>query len=520
MKWFLRPKANSRETHAGDAKEKPSSEAKSRSFFAGVICGLKPAPFTGTEFLFTGKPGFRITLGVTALGFAALTASASLVAWQSPGLMLGAGNGLSRWLENAEAGSGVEKALYRMMKLPGGEALYRRSPREARPELTALINSSRNSAALYSLRALEDEKALDFDAAERDWKSWTERADDKSAANLDLADFYERRLKPQEELTALEAVGHPAANPRERWTAPEYQQSWKAWERTLAVVDRYALGRTIAEREYAGWEGRYPQERAVYERELSFDLAGKDFTSASSLIVRYRKQLPGDAIFPVSAEAEVAAARGSAQDGLTVFDRSFEPLWPAELVKSYCDLLNSGRQTLKVRDALRARLAANPDGGAEALKDAAKLFYIYQQQGQLEAGKAVLSAYRESKDAHGAAWNADELYVLARLFEGVQDFPEAARYYYALASDKKTTDAEEKGLAGLARILLTAPEQPLRVGAGNLGLYKSIATIDRGPGYLSGILSLFLIHSSRPRNTPRRTSLLSLTFTGPGRRSC
>ena len=196
--------------------------------------------------------------------------------------MLGAGNGLSRWLENAEAGSGVEKALYRLMKLPGGEALYRRSPREARPELTALINSSKNSAALYSLRALEDEKALDFDAAERDWKSWAQQAEDKSAANLDLADFYERRLKPQEELAALEAVGQAAASPRERWTAAESQQSWKAWESAMAVVDRYSLGRAAAQREYAGWEKRYPKEKAVYERELSFDLAGKDFAGRDS----------------------------------------------------------------------------------------------------------------------------------------------------------------------------------------------------------------------------------------------
>jgi tetratricopeptide (TPR) repeat protein len=412
-------------------------------------------------------------------------------------LLLGAGNGLSRWLENAEAGSGVEKALYRLMKLPGGEALYRRSPREARPELTALINASKNSAALYSLRALEDEKALDFDAAERDWKSWAQQADDKAGANLDLADFYERRLKPQEELAALELVGQAAVNPRERWTAVESQQSWKAWERTLAVVDRYALGRAVAEREYAGWERRYPLEKAVYERELSFDLAGKDFASASVLITRYRKELPADAIFPVGAEAEVAAGRGSAKDGLAVFDRSFEPLWPTELVKSYYNLLKGGRLTLKTRDALRAKLTANPDGGADVLKDASKLFYIYQEQGQLEAAKAVLSAYRENKDARGTAWSADELYTLGRLFEGVQDFPEAARYYYALASDKKNADAEEKGLVGLARILLTAPEQPLRVGAGNLAFYKNIATMDRGPGYLNGILSLFF-NSQQP----------------------
>jgi len=441
----------------------------------------------------------RIALGAIVFGAAALSASASLIVWQNPGLLLGAGNGLARWLENAEAGSGVEKALYRLMKLPRGEALYKRSPRETRPELTTLINASQNSAALYSLRAMEDEQALDFAAAEKDWKTWAEKADDKAAANLDLADFYERRLKPKEELAALEAVGQSAASARERWTAAESQQAWKAWERTLTVVDRYALGRAAAAREYAGWERHYPQETAVYERELAFDLAGKDYAGAPDLIARYRKAFPGDALFPVRAEADVAAGRGSAKDGLAVFDRSFEPLWPAELVKSYYALLEKGHQTLKVRDALRARLAAAPDGGGDALKDAARLFYIFQQQGQLEAAKAVLAGYRERKDARGSPWSADELYTLGRLLEQVQDFPQAARYYYALAANTQAADANLKGLAGLARILLTAPEQPLRLGAGNLALYKSIATMDRGPGYLNGILSLFF-NSQQPNS--------------------
>jgi len=163
-------------------------------------------------------------------------------------------------LENAESGSGVEMALYRLMKLPAGDFLFRRSPRETRPELTALIYAHQNSAPLYSLRALEDEQALDFDAAEKDWKTWAEKADDKVAANLDLADFYDRRLKPQDELVALEAVGSAAASPRERWTAAESERSWQAWERTLTIVDRYALPRAIAQREYAGWERRYRLE--------------------------------------------------------------------------------------------------------------------------------------------------------------------------------------------------------------------------------------------------------------------
>jgi len=460
-----------------------------------LIC--QPVPFTGKRF---SAAGLRMGLGAMALGALCLTASASLVVWQNPGFLLGAGNGIARWLENAESGSGVEKALYRLMKLPGGEILFRRSPRETRPELTALINSSqdgasqnsgKNQAALYSLRAMEDEQALDFEAAERDWKTWAEKAGDKAAAHLDLANFYDRRLRPQEELAALEAVGQAAQSPGERWTAAESQRSWQAWERTLRVVDQFALPRATAQREYAGWEQRYPREKAVYERELAFDLEGKDFSAASALTGRYRQAFPEDAVFPVRAEAELDAARGSAKDGLAVYDRSFDPLWPAELVKSYYELLAKGRQVRKTSDALRARLAANPEGGSDALKDAAKLFYIDQQQGQLNAAKAVLEEYRVRKDARGAAWDANELYTLGRLLEAVQDFPEAARYYYALAADHKTPDAEEKGPAGLVRILLTAPEQPLRVGAGNLALYKSIATMDRGPGYLNGILSLF-----------------------------
>ncbi len=38
--------------------------------------------------------------------------------------------------------------------------------------------------------------------------------------------------------------------------------------------------------------------------------------------------------------------------------------------------------------------------------------------------------------------------------------------------------------------LLTAPETPIRFGSGELSMYRDIATMDQGPGYLNGILSL------------------------------
>src|SRR5260370_9131991 len=53
-------------------------------------------------------------------------------------------------------------------------------------------------------------------------------------------------------------------------------------------------------------------------------------------------------------------------------------------------------------------------------------------------------------------------------------------------------DAEEQSVAGLTNILLTAPETPIRFGSGELSMYRDIATMDQGPGYLNGILSLIL----------------------------
>ncbi len=402
-------------------------------------------------------------------------------------LLFKPGMGFERWIENVPSGSDVEKALFRAMQLPRGDVLFRRAPAETVPALTEL-QQGQKTAAVYSLRALEEEQKLDFAAAERDWKTWADQAEDRAGAHLDLADFYERRLQAQPELAALEFVGSTAPAPRERWTVADAQRSWKAFERALRVINEYALPHSEAARIYEAWINRYPQEPLVYGRQFAFLLAEKNFSAASAAIARYRNLFPEDRVFPVKAEADLAVRRGQRKDGLAVYDAHFEPLWPAELIKSYLGLVLDSHDQRAFGDALRARLASDPDD----LKDAARLFYLHQQQGQLDSAKAVLTHYRESKEERGARWTPEELRTLEMLFESVQDFPEAARYAYALAADRSSPDSERQGAVALTRILLTAPEQPLRVGAGNLALYANIATMDRGPGYLNGILSLFL----------------------------
>ena len=434
-------------------------------------------------------PDRRVRTGsIAALAALVALAAALPQALRHPAdLLFVSGQGFARWIENVQGGSDIEKALYRLMQLPGSEILFRRPPRETVPAITALQPTQKN-AALYSLRALEEEQALDFEAAERDWKAWADQSDDRAAAYLDLADFYERRLKPQEELAALEVVGKTPASVEERSAPLGSQRAWLAWERALKVVNEYALPRSAAAQIYADWIQRYPNQPGLYQQQLAFLLDGGDFAAATDLIARYRTAFPDDKVFPVEAEANLATRRGSAKDGLAVYETAFQPLWPSELIRSYFALVLSSRDQRQFADALRAKIDTDPND----LRDAARLFYLEQQEGQLDSAKAVLNSYREQKDARGSAWTAEELDTLAQLFASIQDLPEAARYDYALASGHATPGAEQKGLVGLTRILLAAPDQPFRLGAGNLALYRNIATMDRGPGYLNGILSLLL----------------------------
>ena len=106
----------------------------------------------------------------------------------------------------------------------------------------------------------------------------------------------------------------------------------------------------------------------------------------------------------------------------------------------------------------------------------------------------VLLEYRIAKESAEQAWTANELETLAQLFERLPDVNEAARLYYALYSvaARRAAAHAERALYGLANLLLTAPDQPIQFGSGDLSFYKDIATVDPSPGFLNGILSLVL----------------------------
>ncbi len=404
------------------------------------------------------------------------------------GWVVSARGALPDWMRNVEAETTIEAALFRAMPLPGGAVLFRRPPAETRPALGELIKAQPRNADLYSLCALEDEQQLDFHAAESDWKKYAENASDKTTAQIALADFYHRRVRPMDEIKVLSAVASAPADSSDALIAPIEQKSWRAFERIFSVIQNQDLPADFSTAQYRAWLSRYPQERSLYARFLEFLVLQTKYSAAQQLVSDYHKQLPADEIFPIKAKAMLEYHRGSVQPGLAVYEQSFQPLWAPELVKSYFDLLTQTQSLRKFLDQAQATLHANP----EDLNAMARLFYYYQQQGKLDAAQQTVTTFRLHKDASKSDWTGQELYVCARLLEDIHAYPESARYYFALYNSKGMNDAQERSLAALTNLLLTAPESPIRLGSGELSMYRDVATMDQGPGYLNGILSLIL----------------------------
>lgn len=404
------------------------------------------------------------------------------------GWVVTASGALPAWMRNIESRTALEAVFFRLMALPGGEVAFRRPPSETRPALGELLKKQPGDAELYSLRALEDEQQLDFTAAEADWKSFAEKSTDRPAGHLSLADFYHRRLQPRDEIKALSAAAAAPADPSEKLTPASEQRSWRAFERIFGVIRAQGLPAEVSVAQYRSWLARYPQEPSLYPRFLEYLISIKDFPAATQLIAQYHEKFPADEILPVKARALLEYRQGSVQQGLAVYEKGFQPLWAPELIKSYFDLLTQTHSLRKFLDEAKAAQQANP----ENLNAAARIFYYYQQQGKLDAAQETIAKFRLRKDTSGSAWSAQELYVCARLLEEIHAYPESARFYFALYNSKGMNDAQERALGGLANLLLTAPETSIRFGAGELSMYRDIATMDQGPGYLNGILSLLL----------------------------
>ena len=414
---------------------------------------------------------------------------------------------LPPWLQHVIGASSAESALYRLMHLPGADSLYPRPPKESQTQLATLI-AAKPDPDLYALRARADEQALDLPTAESDWKLYAEKKATPQA-QLELANFYSRRLQTEPEAAILRQVAAAPIPASETYLSPENQLAWRTNIRLINLLNIQAVPEPELLAAYQSFEQHYPTQPSVYAHELQFLLDGRDYPQAEALITRYHQQNPADITFPIRAHALIVLRRDGPDQALAVYDSAFQPLWPQDLIQSYFALLAQTHRQRTFVGAARAKLAADP-AGPESLNALARIFYYDQQAQRFPQAQLTLDQFRVTREAGNQAarnlpWSPADLYTLAQLSALTSNNAEVARYNFALASTPGSLPANinggapaaQAGLAALTHLLLTAADpdssaKPLALGAGNLTLYRDIATLDQGPGYWNGILSLWL----------------------------
>ncbi len=374
-----------------------------------------------------------------------------------------------------------------MVPSPGGSVPVRRPPGETAPQLVQL-SSRTPDAELVSLAAREYEAKLDFTNAEFRWRSLDSVSPDRAGNQIQLADYYHRRMQPQQELQAL-AV---AANVLPAIDAPlqpqPQQRAWKIHERAQQLIQAEAMPATLAIQDYEAWIAKYPGAESVQRNYFEFLLNNAMIPRAEQVLNQYRAKLPertSIGSFVQKPSLPGNAAHGAEPSPFTM------PLTircgRRTILTEYFRLLDDSHTSFDFYDNARRAAVARPLD----LDPATRLFHYYRKQGDAGASRRELAEFRARKEAAKAQWKASELNTLAKLSDSVDDYDEAIRYSYALYSlPGADNTSAETALVEIISVLLRAPDQPIRFGRGDLSLYHDIATIDSSPGFLNGILSL------------------------------
>jgi tetratricopeptide (TPR) repeat protein len=417
---------------------------------------------------------------------------------------------LPEWVRNVETGGRWHDAIFRTVPTPEGPVEVRRSPADAYDALTRVPGAAADRE-LLALRARAAEDKLDPAAAEATWIAYASASADVAAGQLALADFYHRRLMPQQEADALAAAGGAADPPPDRLLHAAERRSWRVFERVFALVDAQQLPDAFAEQQCRAWVARYPQEVAPYDRLFRFLVDRGRTADAVALLASYQRAFPADDAWVLKGRADLATHRGATADALAVYDQAFRPLWDAGIISGYFDLLERTHNLRAFLDRARADITARPAD----LTPVARVFYYYQRAGNVGAAEQSLADFETRRDR--ATRTADELFTLASLYERTRNYNEALRYHSSIYSLPGASPADvERALASIIDILFTAPEQPLRFGSGDLSFYRDIATLDRYPGFLNGVLSL-LFNSASPASQYAREQAPATSYFHRGR---
>ncbi|MEW5974493.1 MAG: hypothetical protein AB1898_01685 [Acidobacteriota bacterium] len=395
-----------------------------------------------------------------------------------------------RFLQDLTADDALNRAFFSTVSFLGSQIEIPKPIEESRTELRNLLAQRNDTPELYRLLAEQDEMALDFAAAEVNYRRSVDLATAKDQALEVLADFYVRRLRFGDAVATL--VSQASASSSSDTSTPlsehpRFRILHRAIElaetRRVDSVDVPALYRTLAE--------YFPDHPLPYREWLEALLKRRQTDEAMLLLDRFRRRFPQEEDFALRTHARLLEQQARTQEALRLYESSYQPQWKDSLIQAYLNLLKRSGELPRFVKTLGEQLQRNPVD----FRSVTLLFRSLLAQGDLEAARNTLFRFRTEVESRQHRFSDSELETLAFYFYAINHFNEAARYFATLHLQTDQAALKERSLYQLYETLLDAHDRPTQLGAGNLEYFKSVATLDPDPGFLNGLLSLVLNHS-------------------------
>ncbi len=414
---------------------------------------------------------------------------------------------------NAPEGAGkdpLEEIFYRKALLLGSEALVPRPTREVVEGLRTIVRTPSTRPEYLRILAAEEIALEEVESAENHFLAYVKALGESEEALTGLAAFYESRGKVAQQVQALRQAMMKSSGKEIAGTPLARRASYSLAQKILKVIEFSPVDGVSRLDILNDLVRLYPSDADVQKEIHQEWIRQKATRELRSALVLFRQKFPEEKEYAVGLEAEALELEGTPDQARSLLESSFQPLWPDFLLRKYSRAIRRDRNYWKERISSLSRRLESGTGDTDA---AVRLFYAFQQEGNLLRACQVLNHISRTKEKASSAraakggWLPEELYVWGILYKHLGHYDEAAGHFYSLYNrnappavnaspslwpNLTTQPDREEALYQLFDTLIEANSHFTRIGSGNLAYFSQLASMDRHPGLLNGILSILL----------------------------
>ncbi len=392
----------------------------------------------------------------------------------------------------------IESALYTRAEFFGARALVSYPTAEARNRLADVARKYPHDARVHLRLAKLDEQLAQFEEAEREMRSYVADSHEELTSLEELASFFHRRARFEDEAATLE---------RELQSAPVERRA-EILRQLFETARVHKIERYLSAEFYGSIVAQNDSVFAVVSDYVEKLVEEEDYAGALKAVRELRGNFPAQRIYFLQQETSILDASGDERAAESVYRAAFDPFWPDEMSESFYTYLKDHDRFRAYGRELQSAFARDPTNYDAAVR----LFHFRTHAYQETAG--IFARLEKARAARGVKWTPDELATVARLLIRDGDGDGASRFLYTLYANgklEKQSPLRAQVLYQMFELLTDAADNRLSLTRGDLKFYEDIAATDSHPGIIGGVLSLIL-SDTNPRGELEKEESVAVKY--------